>query len=95
MPLSVRGYAAHSGSPYTDLGNLFRFDSRPAYADAVLATWCERRGTRPAEALEMARPADLWAPLDRAARRGTKPWRGSSPRALAANTRTGDLHDVP
>jgi hypothetical protein len=57
----VRGDAAHSGHPYTDLGNLLRFDRRPAYADAVLAAWCERRGTDPDETLELARAADLWA----------------------------------
>ena len=27
---------AHSGHPFTDLGNLLRFDRDPAYADAVL-----------------------------------------------------------
>jgi hypothetical protein len=63
----VRGDAAHAGHPFTDLGNVLRFDRGPAYADAVLAAWCDRRGRTPAEALETARAADLWALVDLAA----------------------------
>ena len=86
---------AHSGHPYTDLGNLLRFDRRPAYADAVLAAWCERRGTEPTETLELARAADLWALVDLAARRGQNPVADRAHAHLLAVARTGDLHALP
>jgi aminoglycoside phosphotransferase (APT) family kinase protein len=86
---------AHSGSPMTDVGNLLRFDRLPAYADAVLAAWCERRGTDPGESLELARAADLWALVDLAARRGENPVADRAYGHLVAIARTGDLHALP
>jgi Ser/Thr protein kinase RdoA (MazF antagonist) len=86
---------AHSGHPFTDLGNLLRFDRVPAYADAVLAAWCERRGTDPAPTLELARAADLWALVDLAARHGQNPVADRAHEHLAAIARTGDLHALP
>ena len=35
---------AHAGHPYSDLGNLLRFDRDPAYADAVVAAYVTARG---------------------------------------------------
>lgn len=64
---------AHAGHPYTDLGNLLRFDREPAYVDAVLAAYCSRRGRRPGDALTLARAADLWALVELASRRGQNP----------------------
>jgi Ser/Thr protein kinase RdoA (MazF antagonist) len=86
---------AHSGCPVTDLGNLLRFDRKPAYADAVLAAWCERRGTDPVETLELARAADLWALVDLAARHGQNPVADRAHEHLVAIARTGDLHALP
>jgi aminoglycoside phosphotransferase (APT) family kinase protein len=86
---------AHSGHPFTDLGNVLRFDREPAYADAILAAWCDRRGTDPEETLELARAADLWALVDLAARRGQNPVADRAHELLAAIARTGDLHAVP
>lgn len=86
---------AHSGCPVSDLGNLLRFDRKPAYADAVLAAWCERHGTDPGETLELARAADLWALVDLAARRGQNPVADRAHEHLAAIARTGDLHALP
>jgi aminoglycoside phosphotransferase (APT) family kinase protein len=86
---------AHSGCPVSDLGNLLRFDRRSAYADAVLAAWCERRGTDRAETLELARAADLWALVDLAARRGQNPIADRAHEHLSAIARTGDLHALP
>ena len=37
---------AHAGHPYTDLGNLLRFERDPAFTDAVLAAYTARRGGR-------------------------------------------------
>jgi aminoglycoside phosphotransferase (APT) family kinase protein len=86
---------AHAGHPHTDLGNLLRFDREPAYADAVLAAWCERRGTEPDATLELARAADLWALVDLAARAGQNPVADRAAAHLRAIARTGDLHAVP
>ena len=61
---------AHAGHPFTDLGNLLRFERDPAFTDAVLAAYTARRGrTAAADALALARAADLWALVDLAARR--------------------------
>ncbi|WP_309648752.1 phosphotransferase, partial [Nocardioides sp.] len=64
---------AHAGHPFTDLGNVLRFEQQPAYREAVLSSYAERRGTAPGEALALARAADLWALVDLAARRGANP----------------------
>jgi aminoglycoside phosphotransferase (APT) family kinase protein len=86
---------AHSGCPVSDLGNLLRFDRRTPYADAVLASWCERRGTDPAETLELARAADLWALVDLAARHGQNLVADRAHAHLLAIARTGDVHALP
>jgi aminoglycoside phosphotransferase (APT) family kinase protein len=86
---------AHAGHPSTDLGNLLRFDRRPAYADSVLAASCERHGTDPAETLELARAADLWALVDLASRAGENPVADRAAEQLRAIARTADLHAVP
>jgi aminoglycoside phosphotransferase (APT) family kinase protein len=86
---------AHAGHPFTDLGNVLRFDRRPAYTDAVLAVWCDRRGGTPAGARETARAADLWALVDLAARRGQNPVADRAHAHLVAIARSGDLHALP
>ncbi len=64
---------AHAGHPFTDLGNVLRFERRPAYQDAVLAAYHHRRGVPAPEALALARAADLWALVDLASRRDANP----------------------
>jgi aminoglycoside phosphotransferase (APT) family kinase protein len=86
---------AHSGHPFTDLGNLLRFDRAPSYADAVLAAWCERRGGTPAQALDLARAADIWALVDLASRAGQNPVADRAAVLLGAIARSGDLHGIP
>jgi aminoglycoside phosphotransferase (APT) family kinase protein len=83
---------AHAGHPYTDLGNLLRFDRHPAYVEAVLETYTARHGGTPAEALDLARAADLWALVDLAARRGQNPVADRAHDLLRAISRTGDVH---
>lgn len=85
---------AHAGHPLTDLGNLLRFERRPAFADAVLATYCQRRDVDPAIALPGARAADLWALVDLAARAGHNPVATAADGRLRAIAATGDLHAV-
>lgn len=64
---------AHAGSPYADLGNLLRFERRPAFADAVLTTYADRLDDDAQRALDLARAADLFALVELAARRGQNP----------------------
>ncbi|MGW1340870.1 phosphotransferase family protein [Kribbella sp. NPDC002412] len=59
---------AHAGSPYTDLGNLFRFCQDPVLAGAVLSV-LRGSGLDLGEPLvDLGRAADLWALLELAAR---------------------------
>ena len=81
---------AHAGHPFTDLGNLLRFDRAPAYVDAVLAAYAERRSTPPDTTLSLARAADLWALVDLAARRGANPVADRADALLRAIARAGD-----
>lgn len=64
---------AHAGHPFTDLGNLLRFERDEVFTHAVLAAYTARRGGTPDEALALARAADLWALVDLAPRRRENP----------------------
>ena len=86
---------AHSGHPFTDLGNLLRFDRRTSYVDGVLGAWCDRRGGTPEDALDLARTADLWALVDLASRRGQNPVADRAHEHLLAIARTHDVHALP
>jgi Ser/Thr protein kinase RdoA (MazF antagonist) len=83
---------AHSGHPFTDLGNLLRFDRQPTYVGAVLAAWCARRGGTPDEVLDTARSADLWALVELAARAGQNPVASRAGALLRRIVAEGDLH---
>jgi Ser/Thr protein kinase RdoA (MazF antagonist) len=81
---------AHAGHPFTDLGNLLRFDRDEAFTGAVLAAYAERRGTPADEALALARAADLWALVDLATRRSENPVAARADRLLGAIARDRD-----
>jgi aminoglycoside phosphotransferase (APT) family kinase protein len=81
---------AHAGHPYTDLGNLLRFDREPAYVEGVLAAWCARHGGEARDALELARAADLWALVELASRIGSNPVADRAHARLLAIARSGD-----
>ena len=83
---------AHAGHPFTDLGNLLRFDRAPAYVDAVLEAYAGLRGTPPDRALDLARAADLVALAELASREGANPVATRAAERLRAIARTGDLH---
>ena len=83
---------AHAGSPFSDLGNLLRFDRRPAFADALLATYSARVVDAPADLLDRARAADLFALVELASRRGQNPVADLAHDRLLAIARSGDLH---
>lgn len=66
---------AHAGHPFTDLGNLLRFDQHPAFVDGVLTAYGSRRGDGlgHADLAALGRAADLLALVDLAARAGDNP----------------------
>ena len=87
---------AHSGHPFTDLGNLLRFDRQPAYADAVAGRVVRAPSAAPRRRRStLARAADLWALVDLAGRRGQNPVADRAHEHLVAIARTGDLHALP
>lgn len=86
---------AHAGHPWTDLGNLLRFERDPSYVDGVLDAWTTRHGGDAHALLDGARAADLWALVDLASRAGDNPVADRSAALLRAVARTGDLHAEP
>lgn len=86
---------AHSGHPFTDLGNVLRFEREPGYADAALASYVALRGGTPADALELARAADLWALVELAARDTRHVVADRAEELLRTIVATGDLHAWP
>jgi aminoglycoside phosphotransferase (APT) family kinase protein len=86
---------AHAGHPWTDLGNLLRFERHPAYASAVLDAWVSLRGGEAATVLDGARSADLWALVDLAARAGENPVADRAGELLLAIAEADDLHAWP
>lgn len=64
---------AHAGSPFTDLGNLLRFDDTADLAEGVLRTYAALVPDAPDDLLERARAADLFALLELASRSGENP----------------------
>ena len=86
---------AHAGHPFTDLGNVLRFDRDPAYVEAVLGAYADRRGTPPDQALALARAADLWALVDLAARAPENPVAARAEALLRGIARAGDAGWTP
>jgi aminoglycoside phosphotransferase (APT) family kinase protein len=83
---------AHAGGPFTDLGNLLRFERDPALTEPVLDTYAERVPDAPANLLDLARAADLYALVELAGRRDENPVAARAHALLLRITRTGDLH---
>ena len=86
---------AHAGHPWTDVGNLVRFERHPAYVDAVLTAWTALRGGSAETLLDGARAADLWALVDLASRAGENPVADRAGALLRAIADQGDLHAWP
>ena len=86
---------AHAGHPWTDVGNLVRFERAPAYVSGVLGAWTSLRGGDEQQLLDGARAADLWALVDLAARAGDNPVADRAERLLKAVADSGDLHAWP
>ncbi len=86
---------AHAGHPWTDVGNLLRFERHPAYVDSVLESWTGLRGGRTDELLQGARAADLWALVDLASRAGAHLVADRADALLRRIAQSGDLHAAP
>ncbi|MGH3488286.1 MAG: phosphotransferase family protein [Actinopolymorphaceae bacterium] len=59
---------AHAGSPYTDIGNLLRFETDEAFGTAVIATFAAQAPAVSPRFVELGRAMDLLALVDLAAR---------------------------
>jgi aminoglycoside phosphotransferase (APT) family kinase protein len=81
---------AHAGHPFTDLGNLLRFDRDPVFTDAVLTAYAERRDVPPERSLPLARAADLFALVELSTRRADNPVAERADRLLRAIARARD-----
>ncbi|MCW2842539.1 MAG: aminoglycoside phosphotransferase family protein [Nocardioides sp.] len=86
---------AHAGHPFTDLGNLLRFERDRPFTDAVLAAYVDRRGGGTDDALALARSADLWALVDLATRRSQNPVADRADGLLREIARAGDAQAWP
>jgi aminoglycoside phosphotransferase (APT) family kinase protein len=85
---------AHAGHPFTDLGNLLRFDREPAFVDAVTASFVDRRGGTVEAALALGRAADLFALVELTSRRGSNPVADRADARLRAVARARDAAAV-
>lgn len=83
---------AHAGRPAHDLGNLLRFERRPAFAEAVVEVYADRVPDAGPDLLERARAADLFGLVELAARQGQNSSADRAHDQLLAMVRTGDLH---
>src|SRR5690606_3855644 len=86
---------AHSGSPYTDLGNLIRFDRAPAFEEAVIEGYLDRHDGSAEETRELARCADLFALVELATRARRNPVADRARANLRAVCAARDVHAVP
>jgi aminoglycoside phosphotransferase (APT) family kinase protein len=86
---------AHAGTPYTDLGNLLRFERDPALVEPLLERFVDRAPDLPADLLEHARAVDLWALVGLASRAGQHVVADRAHDLLRAIVRTQDLHAWP
>lgn len=83
---------AHVGSPFTDLGNLLRFERDAAYVSGVLDGYVALRGGSADQVLDLARSADLVALVELAARRTANPVAARAHDLLLTIARAGDVH---
>lgn len=84
---------AHAGTPYTDLGNLLRFETDEVFARSVLRAFtAQAPGIAPGRrSVQLARVADLFALVDLAARGTTNPVVEQARALLRTTAATGDV----
>lgn len=64
---------SHAGSPFSDLGNLLRFEDTAGLVDPVQRTYSALVPDAPEDLLDRARAADLFALMELASRAGQNP----------------------
>lgn len=86
---------SHAGGRFTDLGNLLRFESEPAFVAAVLTSYAdfmppfEGKPDSTDDLAQLARAADLFALVELAARRDDNPVAARAHGLLLATARAG------
>jgi aminoglycoside phosphotransferase (APT) family kinase protein len=83
---------AHAGSPYSDLGNLLRFDRGTPWGRAVLEHFVANTPGLAGDPLTLAHASDLWALIELAGRAGRDPIVERADALLHVIARTGDLN---
>jgi len=86
---------AHAGSPYTDLGNLCRFERDHRLVAPLLDSLTHVPAGGGRRQLQLGRAADLWALLELAGRPEPGPVPDLATRLLLAQARAGDLDAWP
>ncbi len=86
---------AHAGSPYSDLGNLLRFERGTAWAHDVLEAFVHRVPDPAPDPLRLGYAGDLWALIDLAGRPVRNRVVDEAVRLVTAIARTGDLAARP
>ncbi len=86
---------SHAGNPFTDLGNLLRFERESGFVESVLSSYAQGVASAPGNVLDLARAADLWALVDLAARRDAHVVARRAHDLLLAVVRSGDIHAQP
>jgi aminoglycoside phosphotransferase (APT) family kinase protein len=82
---------AHAGSPYTDIGNLLRFETDGVFGRAVADAFAEHAPGISPNFLELGRAVDLLALVDLAARSGRNPVVDQARDLLREMARSGNL----
>jgi aminoglycoside phosphotransferase (APT) family kinase protein len=86
---------AHAGSPFTDIGNLTRFERDERLLVPLLERFTERAPGGIQDAFRQGRAADLWALIELAGRPAGHPVGDLASVLLLAQARTGDLTAWP
>jgi len=86
---------AHAGTPYSDLGNLLRFERGSAWAQDVLTEFARRVPDPVPDPLRLAYAGDLWALIDLTGRPTRHQIVEQAARLLAAIAHAGDLAAHP
>ncbi len=81
---------AHAGSPYTDLGNLTRFERAPAFVEAVVSAFLAAAPALHPDVLRLSRCMDLWALVELAGRQRTNAITEMATELLLAQARDAD-----
>jgi aminoglycoside phosphotransferase (APT) family kinase protein len=86
---------AHAGSPFTDIGNVTRFERDPRLLEPLLEAFANRTPGELPDPFRSGRAADLWALIDLAGRPAGHPVGELASTLLLAQARSGDLAAWP